>query len=218
MLSAGSSEDVRAEGHVKRLAWVGVVVLLVLVTRWLAYALAAPSPLSNRLQASAGGPSLVVVTLVALGLAAGLSVLVVWLASVGVRERQRLQPERVRPELRLPRLALRAVLLYAASSLAFALVESYLHWRAGIGFHGLSCLVGPVHRNAIPLLFALSVSSAAIAAAAEHIVAWMRAVLRALHGDLPIPEPVETLTSFLSLLLAAPSGAVSRPRAPPVPA
>ena len=122
-LSAGSSEDVRAEGHVKRLAWVGVVVLLVLVTRWLAYALAAPSPLSNRLQASAGGPSLVVVTLVALGLAAALSVFVVWLASVGVRERQRLQPERVRPELRLPRLALRAVLLYAASSLAFALFE-----------------------------------------------------------------------------------------------
>ena len=43
---------------------------------------------------------------------------------------------------------------------AFAMFESYLHWRAGIGFHGLSCLVGPVHRNAIPLLAALALAAA----------------------------------------------------------
>jgi hypothetical protein len=203
---------------VKRLAWVGVVALLVLATRWLAYALAAPSPLSNRLEASAGGPSLVLVTLVALGLAAAVSVFVVWLAAMGVRERERLQPERVRPELRLQRLALRAVLLYAASSLAFALFESYLHWRAGIGFHGLSCLIGPVHRNAIPLLTALSLAAAAIAEAAEHVVAWMRAVLRALARRPFVFAPLERPAHFLVFLFVHALAGASRPRAPPVPA
>jgi hypothetical protein len=202
----------------KRLSWFGVVALLVLVTRWLAYALAAPSPLSNRLAASAGGPSLVLVTLVALCVAAAVSVFVVWLAATGVRERQRLQPERMRPTLRLRRLGLRVVLLYGASSLAFAAFESYLHWRAGIGFHGLSCLVGPVHRNAIPLLAALSLTAAAIAEAAAHVVAWMQAVLRALRGDLMIPEPAEAVSSFLMLLFARSVSASSQPRAPPVPA
>ena len=124
------------------LLWPAVVALLVLTARWLAYELA-PSPLARVLEQSAGGPSLVIVTLVSLGLTLLGSVLVVWLAAVGVRERARLQPERVAPSLRLRRLGLRAVGLYLASSLAFALFESYLHWRAGIGFHGLSCLVGP---------------------------------------------------------------------------
>jgi hypothetical protein len=201
---------------VKRFAWVGVVALLVLTARWLAYALAAPSPLGNRLEGSAGGPSLVVVTLLAVSLAAALSVFVVWLAAVGVRERQRLRPERVRPELRLRRLALRAVLLYAASSLAFALFESYLHWRAGIGFHGLSCLVGPVHRNAIPLLAALSLAAAAIAEAAEHVVAWMRAVLRALARRPLVFAPLEHPAQLLVFPFVPALAGSSRPRAPPV--
>lgn len=198
--------------------WALAVALLVLATRWLAYALAAPSPLSNQLEGSTGGPGLVVVTLVSLGLAAGISVLVVWLAAVGVRERQRLRPERVLPPLRLRRLSLRAAGLFAASSLAFAGLESYLHWRAGIGFHGLSCLVGPVHRNGIPLLAALSLTAAAIAEAAAHVIAWVRAVLRALGGELLVPAPAEPVTRLLTLLRARPAPAVSRPRAPPVPA
>jgi hypothetical protein len=202
----------------KRLFWVGVVALLVLIARWLAYALAAPSPLGNRLQASAGGPSLVVVTLVAVGLAAAVSVFVVWLVAVGVRERQRLQPERVRPALRLRRLALRAMLLSAASSLAFALFESYLHWRAGIGFHGLSCLVGPVHRNAIPLLAALSLAAAAIAEAAAHVVAWMRAVLRALARRPFVFAPLEHPAPSPILLFVAALTGSAQARAPPVPA
>ncbi len=202
----------------KRRVWVGVVALLVLATRWLAYALAAPSPLSSRLEGSAGGPGLVVVTVVSLGLAAGISVLVVWLAAIGVRERQRFLPRRARPQLRPRRLALRAVGLFTASSLAFAGFESYLHWRTGIGFHGLSCLVGPVHRNAIPLLAALSLTAAAIAEAAAHVLAWMRAVLRALRGDLPIPQPAETVASLLVLLPARAVAGAPRPRAPPVPA
>jgi hypothetical protein len=199
----------------KRLVWPGVVAVLVLVARWLAYALAPPSPLASRFERSAGGPDLVVVTLASLALAAAFAVFVVWLAAVGVRERQPLHPERVQPELRPGRLALRAVLLLAASSLAFAAFESYLHWRAGIGFHGLACLVGPVHRNALPLLAALSLGAAALAEAAEHVFEWLRSMLRSLAArpvalgvtrhSAPVVASAYTRTAWRA----------GRPRAPP---
>ena len=162
------------------LAWVGTVALLVLVARWLVYALAQPSPLASRFQSSAGGPPLVLVSVVALALAAAISVAILWLAALGVRERARLRPERVPPRLRIRRFGLNAAGLYAASSIGFASFESYLHWRAGLGFHGLSCLVGPVHRNAIPLLAGLALVAAALAQALLHLVGWMRAAAREL--------------------------------------
>src|SRR5204862_1614374 len=129
----------------------------------------------------------------------------------------RLEPERVRPALRLRRLALRAVLLYAANSVAFAGFESYLHWRAGIGFHGLSCLVGPVHRNAIPLLAALSLTAAAIAEASAHVVAWMRAVVRALASRPFVSAPAAHSPTLVSLFAPALPGS-SQARGPPPPA
>jgi hypothetical protein len=197
--------------------WPVTVALLVLCARVLAYALE-PSPLARVLERSAGGPGLVTVALVSLGVAATTSVLVVWLASLGVRERARLHPERVAPRLRLRRLAIRALALYVASCLAFAYFESYLHWRAGLGFHGLSCLVGPVHRNAIPILAALALLSAALAEAAGHVLAWMRAVVRELRRRRLVPLP-------LPLRFAAPAAAArrvhtarARSRAPPLPA
>jgi hypothetical protein len=209
---AAASRPMRA----RLLLWPATVGLLVLTARSLAYALA-PSPLATRLQGSAGGPRLVVVTLVSLGLAVVVSTLAVWLAALGVRERHRLRPERVAPSLRLRRLAARSVVLYASSSLAFALFESYLHWRAGIGFHGLSCLVGPVHRNAIPLLAALALVAAALAEAAGHLLGWMRAVVQGLRrrslltGRRPVragvsPSAVCSRTAVLR----------ARPRAPPL--
>jgi hypothetical protein len=203
----------------KATGWLGTVALMVLAGRWLAYALAQPSPLASRFAHSAGGPSLVLVSVVTLALAAGISVTVVWLASLGVRERQRLRPDRVPPRLRLRRLVWNAIGLYAASTLGFALFESYLHWRAGIGFHGLSCLVGPVHRNAIPLLAALAVVAAALAEAARHMIAWMRAAARELFRPrlfVPSVRPVAG-RALLSLSSSrAPQSA--RPRAPPLPA
>lgn len=196
------------------LLWPAVVALLVLTARWLAYQLA-PSPLARVLEHSAGGPSLVVVTLASLGLAVLGSAFVVWLAALGVRERARLRPERVAPRLRLRRLGFRAVALYAASSLAFAMFESYLHWRAGIGFHGLSCLVGPVHRNAIPLLAALALAVAALAEAVEHLVAWVRAVVRELRRRRLTPQHFAFFAAASSL---APSlgAAPTRSRGPPL--
>ncbi|HEY7019298.1 MAG TPA: hypothetical protein VH297_12590 [Gaiellaceae bacterium] len=199
------------------LLWPAAVALLVLTARWLAYALS-PDPLARALQRSAGGPSLVVVTLVSLALAALVSVLVVWLAALGVRERQRLRPERVAPSLQLRRLGLRAAILYVTSSVAFALFESYLHWRAGIGFHGLSCLVGPVHRNAIPLLAALALAAASLAEAGGHLLGWLRAVARELGRNrlapaLPVFRPAWTLA-----LAASVAPLRTRSRAPPAPA
>ena len=198
------------------LLWPPVVALLVLCARALAYAVA-PSPLARVLERSAGGPSLVTVTLVSLGIASTVSVLVVWLASVGVRERARLRPERIPPRLRIRRLAIRAVALYLASSLAFATFESYLHWRAGLGFHGLSCLVGPVHRNAIPFLAALALAAAALAEAAGHIYAWMRAAVRALlRQRLVLPFAPRADASQPDRTFRSPLALRARSRAPPL--
>ena len=200
-------------------AWLGTVALMVLVARWLAYALAQPSPLANRFASSAGGPSLVLVSVVTLALAAAVSVTVLWLAALGVRERQRLRPDRVPPRLRLRRLALNAVGLYAAGALAFAMFESYLHWRAGIGFHGLSCLVGPVHRNAIPLLAALALVAAALAEAVLHLVGWMRAAARELlRPRLVLLFVHPAADSRLVSLDSSRAPQRARSRAPPVPA
>jgi hypothetical protein len=214
--SRGIASDAATAGAMKGrlLLWPGVVALLVLIARWLAYALA-PSPLASRLEGHAGGPRLVIVTLVSLGLAVVVSTLVVWLASLGVGERQRLHPERVAPALRLRRLALRAALLFAASWLAFALFESYLHWRAGIGFHGLSCLVGPVHRNAIPLLAALALAAAALAEAAAHLLGWMRAVVRELRRRRLASAPPLVRPVWELVLSTRPAPRRRRSRAPP---
>ena len=203
----------------RALAWAGTVALLVLIARWLTYALAQPSPLANRFEASAGGPSLVLVSLVTLALAAAISVTVLWLAALGVRERARLWPDRVPPRLRLRRLVVNAVCLYAASALGFAMFESYLHWRAGLGFHGLSCLVGPVHRNAIPLLAALALVAAALAEAVLHLIAWMRAAARELLRPRLFLLPARPAAG--TRLVSSSSTRVpqrSRPRAPPLPA
>jgi hypothetical protein len=203
----------------RSLFWLGPVALLVLAARWLTYALAPPSPLTTRFEASAGGPRLVVVTLVSLALAAAVSTAAVWLAVVGVRERQRLRPERELPRLRLQRLLFRTVALSIASSLAFALFESYVHWRAGLGFHGLSCLLGPVHRNALPVLSALSLMGAALAEAVQHLRAWVRATVRALlTRKLVLAQPRLPRLSLGRLLSSAPRFARARPRAPPLPA
>ena len=71
------------------LLWPAVVALLVLIARWLAYALS-PSPLARVLEHSAGGPSLVVVTLASLGLT------VAWLGARGLAGSAR------RPRARAP--------------------------------------------------------------------------------------------------------------------
>lgn len=198
--------------------WIGVAGLIVLTTRWLCYALA-PNPLASRLEGSAGGPSLVAVTLVSLFLAGAVAASAVWLASLGVRERQRLRPERELPQVRLRRIALRALALVTACSLGFAMLESYIHWREGLGFHGLSCLFGPVHRNALPLVIAFSILAAGLAEAVQHLHAWAKATARELlRPRVFVVAPPRFITARATGLFTAAAPCRARSRAPPRPA
>src|SRR5439155_6907513 len=124
----------------------------------------------------AGGPQLATVLVVSVAVAAVVAAAVLWLAVVAVRERLALERRAlvVRPQLSLVRLAVRGALFFAATSLAFALFESYLHWRAGLGWHGLQCLVGPVHRDAVPVLGGLPLLVVAMHGPVGHRHAWAR--------------------------------------------
>ena len=199
------------------LAWLGVVALVVLGTRTIVYAIS-PSPLALELSHQAGGPALPAIAVVAVLLAVGFSAAVVWLAALGVRERRVLEttPVIAEPRLRLRLLVTRALGLWLVTMPAFAYMESYIHWRQGLGWHGLHCLTGPVHRNAIPVLGALSLVAAALAAALEHVVAWMRRTLASLSGPprivgiVPIAGPLS-----VELLPAAAFAASLGARGPP---
>jgi len=159
----------------RAVAWIGVGALVVLAARSITYALS-PSPLAMALSHQAGGPALPLITIVSVALGLGIAATAVWLAALGVRERRLLE---TRPVLALPRLRIelvlgRALVLWLVTMPAFAFFESYLHWRQGLGWHGIHCLIGPVHRSAIPVLGALSLVAAALAAAVEHVLGWIR--------------------------------------------
>jgi hypothetical protein len=165
---------------VRAAAWSGTAALVVLAARTIAYALAPrPTPLSLELERSAGGPRLVLLTVAALGLALAAAAAIVGLAALAVRERLALERAVVLapPRLRPVRFLYAYACLFAATCAAFALLESYVHWRAGLGWHGIECLVGPVHRDALPILAALSLVAVALVRAVEHLVAWARRTL-----------------------------------------
>jgi len=202
----------------RRFAWLGAVILVVLGSRTIAYAIS-PSPLAAELSHQAGGPALPVIAVVAVLLAVALSAVIVWLAALGVRERRLLETRPVIGEqrLRLGLLVGRAFVLWLITMPAFAYLESTIHWREGLGWHGLHCLVGPVHRNAIPILGALSLVAAALAAALEHVFAWMRRTLariaapRRIAGIVFVARPAAS--EFLPLLAFATAlGARGPPR------
>ena len=199
------------------LIWAGACALVVLASRTLAYQLAPrPTLVGLRLEQAVGGPRLVVLALCAIGAALALAAAVVWVAALAVRERHLFvggpAPEPIRPA----RALVQAVALFFASSLVFDAIESYLHWRAGLGFHGLHCLIGPVHRDALPLLAATSLVAAAGVAAASHLVRWMRRTLRSLvRGRVPYFAPPVLVPAQAALAVARPAVALPRTRGPP---
>jgi hypothetical protein len=206
--------------RLRPLAWLGAVAVVVLGARAVAYALQ-PSPLASTLAHRAGGPALPVVALVAAALALALASVIVWLAALGVRERRQLErrPLVTEPRLRLGSVVVRATSLWLSASLGFALVESYLHWRAGLGWHGLHCLTGPVHRDAIPLLGALSLVGAALSVAVDHVLAWIHRTLAEIDRS-RVPRPAAI--GILAGLTGAVASSVWRgtglgARAPPLP-
>ena len=161
--------------------------LVVLLARSIAYA-TEPTPAARVLERRAGGPSLPLLALVSLLLAASLAVAVCWLAAMAVRERALLKRRPVE------RFAVRRMLAFAmglalVTSLGGGLLEACLHWRAGLGWHGVHCVFGPVHRDLLPLEFGLSAVAAAVIAAAQHVVAWMRRTFAHLRAVLPHSWP-----------------------------
>ncbi len=190
---------------IRALAWLGGGALVVLAARAVVYALS-PSPLAQAFEGRAGGPALPFVILGAAVLGFAIATAAVGLAALGVRERAVLANAPA-PRLRLGRMLARAVLMCAATCFAFAMFESWVHWRAGLGWHGLHCLTGPVHRNAIPILAALSLVAAALASALEHVLAWMRRTIASLRaarrGQIALPV-------FFAPALALPAGAAFR--------
>ena len=203
---------------VKPLSWIVAATLVVLLTRSIAYAIA-PSSAARLLEHRAGGPALPVLTLAALALGGALAVAICWLAAFGVRERALLERRplsEAAPRFRPARTFAFAIALAVITSVAGGLFEAYLHWRAGLGWHGVQCVFGPVHRDLLPIATALSFVAAALLTAAEHVVAWMRrtfALLRTL--------PPRLVRAVLRLQLVVDAPQVSwrvggtRPRAPP---
>jgi hypothetical protein len=203
---------------VKALSWILAATLVVLLTRSIAYAIA-PSPAARVLQHRAGGPALPVLTLVALALGGLLAVAICWLAVFGVRERALLERRALElppPRFRPARTFVLAFGLSVVTSIAGGLFEAYLHWRAGLGWHGVHCVFGPVHRDLLPIATALSFVAAALVAAAEHVAAWMRRTF-ALLRELP-PRLLRAAIGsglLVAALRVSFHCSTGRPRAPP---
>jgi hypothetical protein len=170
------------------LVWVGAGAIVVLIARTFAYALE-PTPAARLLEHRAGGPALPVLIVASLSVGFTLAVAVCWLAAFGVRERA-LLAERRPPRFRVRRAVVSALALFVSTSVAGGLFEGYLHWRAGLGWHGLNCLFGPIHRDLLPFELALSAVAAAIVAAGEHVLSWMRRRVALLRALTPRPRAV----------------------------
>jgi hypothetical protein len=167
----------------KALTGATATTLVVLLARSLAYA-TEPTPAARLLEQRAGGPALPVLALVSLALGAAIAVAICWLAAVAVRERALIEQREAGP-FAVRRMFALSVALTLSTCLVGGLLEAYLHWRAGLGWHGLHCLVGPVHRDLIPIETGLSFVAAAVVAASRHVLAWMRRTFARLSAVLP---------------------------------
>jgi hypothetical protein len=198
--------------------WAVAGALVVLCARWLGYAVS-PSPEARLLERRAAGPGLPTIALVSLTLGAAIAIAICWLAALGVRERAMLEQRLLatpRPRFRIGRVLAQSVVLAICTSLAGGLLEAYIHWRAGLGWHGLHCLLGPVHRDLLPFEAALSFMAAAVLAAAAHVMAWMHRTFARLRA-LPFArrlrgEPPMQLRDVPRTIFSAVAGS---PRAPP---
>jgi len=200
-----------------RRAVIGVVAVgfVVLVARSLAYA-AEPDPSARFLQHGAGSPAVPAFALSALALGAALAVAVCWLTAIAVGERAILERRGAQPFAIVRTVAVAAALAIVTSFVG-GMLEAYVHWRSGLGWHGLHCLVGPVHRDLLPIEAGLSFVAAAVMAAARHIGAWMRRTFAQLAAQLPPLELVALLVSREASVRCVPArlGAVSA-RGPPL--
>ncbi len=199
--------------------WAPIAALVVLATRAIVYALAPQSVLLAALARGEGGPHVAGALLAAVLAGAGIALAVLWVAVVAVRERLALEGRRLveKPRFRPWLLAGRAVALFLVVSFSFAMMESYIHWREGLGWHGLHCLVGPVHRDAIPILVALSLVAVAVHGALEHLLAWARRLVAQLAARLPRLSVTAAFPPPALRLRGGSAAAANAARGPPAP-
>ncbi len=184
--------------RILRFAWLLAVVPVWLASRALAYALAPANPVARELEGRTGGtaPLAVIAGALVAVLAVGAGAL--WVASLSVREQAALAGEEA-PRLNWRRLALRVAVVFVLATVTFTGAEIWLHVQAGLGFHGWHCVLGPMHRNALPFLAALSIAAGLVVAAVERLVAWARRLVRALRArppglrPAPLPRPLGDL-------------------------
>jgi hypothetical protein len=167
----------------KPLIGAAVTMLVVLLARSIAYA-SEPTSAARLLQQRAGGPAFPLLTLTSLMLGAAFALAICWLTAMAVRERALIERRCVERFAAARALTVSCALTLVTCAAGGAL-EAYVHWRAGLGWHGLHCLVGPVHRDLIPIEAALSFVAAAVLAAARHVAAWMRRTFARLGVAVP---------------------------------
>jgi hypothetical protein len=204
---------------VRYLVWTLLTAAVVLVTRAIVYALApSQAQLVAELEHKTGAPSLVGALAGVAALAVALAAAVLWLSIVAVRERLALERRKLIdvPRVNAGRLAARGAALFFAASFVFAMLESYVHWRAGLGWHGLHCLLGPVHREAIPVLAGLSLLAVAAHGAVEHLLAWARRLVILLAACVPLLRGAATVFSSTARPRSARVEPATAPRGPPV--
>jgi hypothetical protein len=197
--------------------WALVGVAVVLATRTIAYALAPQSVLLAALARNQVGPDVTVPLVVSLFVAAAVAGGVLWLSALAVRERLLLEGRRLvtRPRLRPWLLLVRAAVLFLTTCFAFAMLESTIHWREGLGWHGLRCLTGPVHRDAIPVLAALCLIAVAIHGAIEHLLEWARRLFAQLEARLVPALPSVSLLGAVADVALDHRSAPQSARGPP---
>jgi hypothetical protein len=183
--------------RVLRSSWLLAVLPVWLGARAVAYALAPANPVAQELEGRTGGTAPAAVTAVAVVVALAVAAGVLFVASLAVRERAALAGEDA-PQIRWRRVAGRAAVLFVLATVVFTGVETLLHLQAGLGFHGWHCLLGPMHRDALPFLGAFAAAAALVVTAVERIVAWTRRIVRALRAraprvrPVPLPRPAST--------------------------
>jgi hypothetical protein len=191
---------------------------VVLCSRAIVYAVAPmQSTLIDELEHRGGGRQIAIVLAAVVAIGVVLAAGVLWFAVVAVRERLALERRAIvdLPRLRPARLALRASVLFAVTAVAFAYFESYLHWRAGLGWHGLRCVYGPLHRDAVPVLATLSLLAVAVHGALEHVLGWARRLVASLAARVPVLIGVRTFALTFGSPRLRRIVAAADPRGPP---
>jgi hypothetical protein len=172
--------------------WLAVASVVFLSGRALAYALAPlPTLEAARLGRVTGGARPLELAVGGLALAALLAGAVLAVATAAVRQRHLLASG---SSFRPPAPSVRAVAigslgLWLATALAFALIESRIHAEHGLHMSPFHCLFGPVHRDVLPIFAALSLLAAALVAAAEYLLVWLRRTLGALRRNRQFAYP-----------------------------